>query len=849
MKDGRIVSLLPLSLSRESGRGEGVIALRLALRELRGGLSGLRLLAACLVLGVAALAGVGSLSTAITTGLADRSQAILGGDLAATLTQRRATAPERAALAGLGPVSEVVKLRAMAGKAGSDDRTLAEVKAVDAAYPLYGALRLANGAALTPGSAAIAPALADKQGLRTGDRLAIGNASFRVAGVIADEPDATGDGFGFGPRVLMRSDDLTATGLLEPGSLFRAQYRVKLPAAVAPTAAITKLRLNLPDTGWTLTDRSNGAAGTRQFIDRLGQFLTLVGLTALVVAGVGVGNGVTAYLAGKSTTIAALKAMGARSGLIFRSYLFQIGIVALGAVIVGAAIGAAVPWAIVVAAGDALPVPPALGVYPVSLLTAAAYGLLIAAAFAVAPLARARDLPAARLLRDLGEARRWPGWGAAVLIALAGAGIVGLALGRSDDPAYARVFIASALGLLGLLTLLAAGIRAAAAAAPRPRGLLTRLALGNLHRPGAQTRQLVVALGLGLTLFATLSVIETDLAGQLDRSVPAKAPSFFAIDIPTEAIGTFTTIVKRTAPDATLATVPSLRGPVTAVNGVPVAKLKIPDGAWILRGDRGLSYAAAFPPHNTLTAGKWWPANYTGPPLVSIDQDAATALGLHIGDTLTIAVLGVDITARIASFRKIDWRSFGFNFAILFAPGTLEGAPHSWMATVALPPSRERPFAAAVARELPTTSLVRVKDVIGQVASLFGQLSEAVRAAASVTVAAGIAVLIGALAASRQARIYDSVLLKVLGATRGQVLAATLIEYAGLAAVVAGLALGLGAAAGWYVTTQVLQIDWAPDWGPVVATVAVGAGVTVLLGLAGSWAALSARPNAVLRTL
>ena len=826
-----------------------MIALRLALRELRGGLSGLRLLAVCLVLGVAALAGVGSLSSAITTGLSDRGQLILGGDLAAQLTQRRATDVERAGLARLGAVSEVVKLRAMTGRAGSDDRTLAEVKAVDAAYPLYGTLRLANGAALVPGSVAVAPALADRYGLRAGDRLAIGSAIFRVSGVIADEPDATGDSFGFGPRVLMRSVDLAATGLLEPGSLFRASYRVKLSATVAPKAAAASLKRDLPGTGWTLTDRTNGAAGTRQFIERLGQFLTLVGLTALVVAGVGVGNGVTAYLGGKSTTIAALKAMGAGSRLIFASYLFQIGIVALSAVVAGAVIGAAVPWAIVLAAGDALPVPPALGVYPAPLLTAAAYGLLIAAAFAILPLARARDLPAARLLRDTVEASRWPSAGAAALIALAGAGIAGLAIGQSDDPQFAAIFIAAALGLLALLTGLAAAIRAFAAAAPRPKGVLARLALGNLHRPGALTRQLVVALGLGLTLFATLAVIETNLAGQLDNQVPARAPSFFAIDIPTGSIDAFRIIVARTAPGATLRIVPSLRGPVTAVNGVPVAKLKLPDGAWIVRGDRGLSYAAAFPEHSVLTAGAWWPADYAGPPLISIDQDAATALGLKIGDTLTVAVLGVDITARIASFRKIDWRSFGFNFAILFAPGTLEGAPHSWMATVAMRPADERGFAAAVAHDLPTTSLVRVRDVIGQVAALFGQLSAAVRAAASVTVAAGIAVLIGALAASRQARIYDAVLLKVLGATRGQIVTAALIEYALLAGIVAVLALGIGAGAGWYVVTRTLALDWAPGWETVIATVGIGALVTVVLGLAGSWTALSARPNVVLRTL
>ena len=826
------------------------VALRLALRELRGGLSGLRLLAACLVLGVAALAGVGSLSTAITTGLSDRGQLILGGDVEARTTQRRASDPERAGLAKLGAVSEVLRLRAMAGKAGSDDRVLAELKAIDARYPLYGRFTLANGAALAPGSIAVSTALAERLGAAAGDRLAVGSSSFRVAGVVADEPDKAGEGFGFGPGAVIRLDDLEATGLLAPGSLFRAHYRVKLPVSITPKAATATLRRDFPDAGWQLQDRSDSAPGVRQFIERLGQFLTLVGLTALVVAGVGVGNGVAAYLGAKSVTIATLKSMGASSALIFRSYLLQIGIVALAAVAAGLVVGAAVPWLVVRLAGDAIPVPPVLGIYPVPLLIAGAYGLLIAAAFALWPLAQATAMPAARLFRDAVEARRWPGLATVLMVAAAGMGIAGLAVSQATDRLFAGIFIAAAIGLLVLLGALAAGIRAAAAAAPRPRGTLARLALGNLHRPGAQTRQLVVALGLGLTLFATLSVIETNLSGQIDAKLPKRAPTFFVIDIPTDALAGFNTMVRTTAPGAALRTVPSLRGPVTAVNGTPVAQLKnVSEAAWILRGDRGLSYAAAFPENNVLTAGRWWPADYAGPPLVSIDQDAAAALGLKVGDSLTVSVLGVDVTARIASLRKIDWSSLGFNFAILFAPGTLEAAPHTWMATVAMAPVHERAFSAAMTRELPTASLVRVKDVLGQVGVLLGQLSAAVRAAASVTVAAGIAVLIGALAASRQARIYDAVLLKVLGATRSQILRATLIEYGLLAGIVAGLALLLGAGAGWYTVTRVLKLEWAPDWTPVVATVVVGAVVTVLLGVAGSWAALSARPNSVLRSL
>jgi len=808
----------------------------------------------CLVLGTLALAGVGSLSSAIRSGLADNGQTILGGDIEARLTQRTATAPERAALAKLGRVSEVVRLRAMAGRAGSDVRVLAELKAIDTGYPLVGSFTLANGATLARGTVAPSAALAERLGVKAGDTLGIGTATLRIAGIVAVEPDKAGEGFGFGPGLVMRLDDLTATGLLAPGSLFRAHYRVLLSTGVSPKAATAQLSAAVPDAGWQIGDRDNAAPGTRQFVDRLGQFLTLVSLTALVVAGVGVGNGVAAYLDAKSGTIATLKSVGADGGLIFRSYLLQIGVVALAAVAIGAALGAAVPFVMVAVAGDALPVPPALGIYPLPLLTAGAYGLLIALAFALWPLARARAMPAARLFRDAadsdGSGGPRPGWGTLALIALAGAAIVGLAVGQSGDRLFALGFIGGALALLVALGALAALIRFVAARAPRPKGPLSRLAIGNLHRPGALTRQLVVALGLGLTLFATLAVIEANLGAQIERSLPKRAPSFFVIDVPTEGLAQFRQLVATTAPGATLRTVPSLRGPVTAVRGVPVARLRdLPEDAWILRGDRGLSYAADFPPNNVLTAGKWWPKDYAGPPLVSIDEVAATALGLKIGDTLTMSVLGVEVTATIASFRKIDWQSLGFNFAILFAPGTLEAAPHSWMATVAMAPAQERAFQAAMTRTFPTASTVRVADVLGQVSTLLGQLSAAIRAAGSLTLAAGIAVLVGALAAGRRARTYDAVLLKVLGATRSQVARATLLEYAVLGGIVAGVAMLLGTFAGWYVVVQVFKLAWQPAWGPVVLTVLAGGVLTVLLALAGSWRALSARPNTVLRTL
>jgi putative ABC transport system permease protein len=829
------------------------LALRLALRDLRGGLAGLRLLAICLFLGVTALAGVGSLSSAIVSGLAEKGQSILGGDVQVEIAQRGATPEELQAFRLEGEVSHVSRMRAMASRLDGAETVLVELKGVDQAWPLYGDFRLQPGAlARRPAGrqVAVGPELAERLGLRVGDSLRIGAATLRIVGLIAEEPDRVGQGFALGSTALVDRAGLDATGLVQPGSLYSSAYRLKLPGGASPEAVTARLHDRFPDAGFDIDDRSNGAPGTRRFIERLGQFLTLVGLTALIVAGIGVGNGVTSYLDSKRGVIATLKLLGATSRTIFLSYLLQIGLVALAAVAAGLAVGALVPWVVTAVAGSALPVPPRLSLYPMPLAVSAAYGLLIAFVFALIPLARARTVPAASLFRGSLEPVRRPPWPLILAVAAAAGLIAALAIVTARDPGFAALFVASALGVLLLLTLLGWLIRLGAAALPRPRNPLFRLALANLHRPAAQTGRLVVALGLGLTLFTTLAVIETNLSGQIRTTIPAKAPSFFMLDIPVAEVGRFRTLAARAAPGADLVTIPSLRGAVVAVGDRRVSDMEdIPEGAWFLHGDRGLTYASAVPEGSRIVEGRWWPADYRGPPLISLDVEAARAIGLGVGDRLTVAILGREIEARIASLREINWDTMGFNFVIIFSPGTLESAPHSFMATAAMPEAQERPFARAVANAFPSVSAIRVKEVVETVAGMLGQLSVAVRAAASVAILAGIAVLIGALAASRRARVYDSVMLKLLGATRARILAAQALEFAALALVVSAVAFALGAASGWYVVVEVLELDWAPDWGIVLATLAAGAFVTLAIGLLGSLPALAARPARALRTL
>jgi putative ABC transport system permease protein len=829
------------------------LPLRLALRDLRGGLAGLRLLAVCLFLGVLALAGVGSLSSAIVASLAERGQEILGGDVQLTVSQREASAQELAAFAREGRLSHVTRMRAMAARLDGAESVLVELKGVDQAWPLYGDFRLQPGArAGRPGGGqvAVGPELAERLGVRVGDSIRIGGAELRIAGLIAQEPDRVGQGFTLGSTALVDRAGLAATGLVQPGSLYTSAYRLQLRPGSDPTAVAERLRKSFGAAGWQVQDRTNGAPGTRRFIERLGQFLTLVGLTALIVAGIGVGNGVASYLDSKRSAIATLKLLGATSRTLFLSYLFQVGLVALAATLAGLAAGALVPAAVVALAGDALPVPPRLALYWQPLLASAAYGLLIAAVFALVPIARARTVPAATLFRGDLEPSRRPGWAVALIVLAAAAAIAGLAIGTAREPAFAAGFVGSALALVLLLTLLGGLIRWIASRLPRPKHPVFRIALANLHRPGAQTGRLVVALGLGLTLFTTLAVIESNLAGQIRTTIPAKAPSFFMLDIPVEEIDRFRALAGRSAPQAELVTIPSLRGSVVALGDRRVADMTdIPPEAWFLRGDRGLTYSATLPEGSRIVEGRWWPADYSGPPLISLDVEAARAVGLKVGDSVTVSILGREIESRIASLREINWDTMGFNFVIVFAPGTLESAPHSFMATISMPEAEERPFARAVSQAFPSVSAIRVKEVVETVSGMLSQLAVAVRAAASVAIFAGIAVLVGALAASRRARTYDSVILKMLGATRPRILAAQAAEFAALALLVSLVALGLGTIAGWWVVVRIFELDWAPDWATVAGTLALGATVTLVLGLLGSLPALAARPARALRAL
>ena len=839
------------------------LAFRLARRdmraELRGGFRGFRIFLLCLMLGVGAIAGIGSLSSALLQGLANQGRELLGGDIELTLTQRAASPAEQQYLNNQGLVSEMVSLRAMAFAPRADDRTLVEVRAVDGHYPLYGKVELGGASSLASAlgqkngrwGIAVSPDLAVRLNLTLGGTLVIGEVNYDIRAFLKHTPEGGLDGLELAPPVLVAGQSLAATGLVQTGSLLRHYYRLKLPPQVSLAAVKQGLQAAFPDAGWRIRDRSNGAPGIREFVDRMGLFLTLVGLAALVVGGVGVGNAVSIHISRRIGAIATLKTLGAGGNLIFAMYMIEVLLIAALGVLAGVALGAVAPVALGGLLAAKLPVLPVIGFYPRPLLLAAAYGFLVTIVFSVWPLARIQAIPAAALYRRLvSRSTGWPRWPYIALTLVAAVLLGGVALVFSGNMRFAGGFIVAAAGSLALLTATGWLVQKAAAHAPRARSPGLRIAVANLHRPGSATRAIVLSLGLGLTLFAAIVQIEGSLSARIHDQLPAEAPAFFFIDIQKDQIAAFEKTAESLPGVTGLSATPYLRGRITEINGQPVTIAKIAaDARWAVRGDRGLTFAAALPKGNILTAGSWWPKGYAGPPEISLDAKLAEGMGLHLGDSMTINVLGLDVTARIASLRQIDWGTLGMNFAIMFDPHSLVATPHSYLAALKVPPAQEAFVHKSLGRAFPNVSAVRMRDVLAAVNSLLSEIGAAVRMTATLTILSGILVLAGAVAAGQRQRMYDAVILKILGATRGDILRFFLLEFILLGLVTAGVAMILGTLGAWLVVTEVMNMTWSFVLAPLALTTAASLILTISLGMLGSWAALSARPAAALREM
>lgn len=829
------------------------LGLRLALRELRGGISGFYIFVACIALGSTAIAAVGTLSAAIQYAISREGRVLLGGDLQASVIHRQATPEQQKIFQSLGTISTVATMRSMARLPDNSSQALVQIKAVDNAYPLFGEMQLENGKTLAdirqPNKVAVERGLLEQLGVGVGDHIQIGSETVTIAAIIAKEPDRLAAGVSLGARVMMPVETLMRTGLAQPGSLIRWRYRIR----VADGTVINKDALEpLSEEGFRIRDYTDPSPSVSSQINRLSEFLTLVGLTALLTGGIGVANAVNAFIERKRKVIAAYKALGASGGLITQSFLIQVMIVALIGIAIGLILGSMLPFIGLSFFSGALPLDLEFGLYPEPLIFATAYGLLISLIFILWPLGRTRQIRAGELMREeIERPLHFPPLAFAVGSILSAIILSLMAIFLSEHPYIASLAIGAVAGTFIVFVALGYGFQKLASVLPRPRRPELALALSSIAGPAGLTRTVTLSLGGGLTLLTAIAVTNASMTGELQTQMPDRAPSHFFLGINKSEFSRFSGLVAETAPGSELSSAPMLRGKIVSINGVPSSELKAPDEArWVLNGDRGLTFSEKLPDDSEIIEGEWWPQNYTDEPLVSFETKLGHALGLKIGDTITFNVLGRNITARLANFRTVKWQSLNINFVMIFSPNTLAAAPYNMLATLNWPssdPEGEAAVMRAVAQQFPTVTAIRVRDAIENVNAILGQIFAAIRAAGMLTLLSGVLVLAGALSTARAKRIYEAVILKVLGATRRRILLMHLAEYLILGLAIAVVAAAAGTLIAYLLLTEILDISFSAPPGALLQAAGLSTIFMVGFGIFGTARVLNMKSAPYLR--
>lgn len=838
------------------------LALSIALRELRAGAGGLVVFVLCIALGVAAVAAIGSLAAAFDKALANQGRLLIGGDLSFEVIHRQAGAEELAALNELGQVSESASFRAMA-RAEDGKSALVEVKAVDAPYPLYGEVAVlepkdAGAAWREPGVVLAQPALLNRLGVKIGDTLKIGEATVTLGGTLGEQPDRLADRLSYGPKLLMSRDTLGKTGLVQPGSLIRWTYRVKMPDDIGVdrkqlTAARKDMEKKFPQSGFSIRDWTDPAPSLRRDAERFTQFINFVGLTALLLGGIGVGNAIQSYMAKKRDVIATFKCLGATSRLVLDVYLIQAFLLALIGIVIGLVLGAFAPVVIATLYQDALPIALAVEPHPVPLIVAALAGLLTMVLFVLWPLGKASRISPAVLMRaHLTEERERSALPFAIGSAAAGLALFVLAVAASEER---LVTAAISVGILfAFVLLLGFGllVQRLAARFRRTKPPAWGLALASIGAPGSLARSIAVSLGLGLGLLIAVALIHTSLLTEIESHVEIDAPAYYFLDVEPDDLATFQATAKTIEPTAKTDDAPMLRGRIVKLNGVSVDEAEVsPDSRWVLSGDRGLTYTDSVPGASTIEEGEWWPKGYDGPPLVSFDGELAKGLGLKLGDMVTVNILGRNVEAKIASMRKIDWESLAINFVMVFSPNTLQGAPHRLVTTLELPkgtsPETEAKIIQSLAERFPLVTAIKIGDIVDAAKAMLAKLMTAIQATAGFTLLIGAAVLAGAVSAGQQRRKYLAVLYKTLGATRTRIISAELLEFGALGLATSLLAVLIATITAWALCTFAFDIAFVFDVGAALQTIGLALALVLTVGAITTWRVLSVKAAPYLR--
>lgn len=829
---------------------------RLVRADLRDGLKGFRVFVLSLALGALVISAAGAAAQAFRDGLQAQSREILGGDALIEIPQR-ALAPEAQAwLAGQGRVARTIETRSM-GQAG-EVRRLVDVRGYGEGFPLLGAVELRGGGALAPllarqpdgrVGAVVEPALLETFDLAVGDALRLGAGEVRITGVVEKEPDALGRGFALSPRVIVAETSLADLGLAGFGALYQTAYHVALLEGADLKDFRKGAEAASADFKGRIRDRDDAAPGLSGVIDQLESFLDFVGLAALLAGGIGVAGSVRGWLAAKRPAIATLKTLGASSVEIGAALLIQVALLATIASAVGAGLGALSPEIIAALAGDALPLKPAQEFYWGAALKAAGFATIGALAFSLAPIGAGRATPPSELYRGANGASRAP-LPERLLGGVLALGLAAAMAAFSASPQFTAILAAAAFGAFLLLSGLGLAIKALARRGARNARGVWRLALSGLGGPGSLAPSAAPALGLGAALLCALLQAQANLVAQVEQVAPERAPSIVFTEIPAAQAQAFDAAVFAiTGPldQERYARAPIATARVAARNGAPIDVEAVEEGErWFVEGDLGVSTLAEAPRDQKILEGRFWPANAADVGEVSIEADAARGAGFKLGDRIGFEVAGAAVEATLTSLREVDWGGFGATFAVIFSPGVIDGAVTRHVAIARLDEPEEEAVVRALAKPFPTVTILRVRDALSAAAELFRGLKLAIQAVAGVAVAAGALAVAGAVAAGARRRVYEGAVLRAMGATRGQALAAVALELALTGAAAAGVGAVLGFAAAYPLITVVFEATWSLEW--ALGLTAVGA-AALALGLAGAAAGLAALSDPPARTL
>ena len=821
------------------------VALRIALRELRGGLNSFWVYISCIALGVAAIAAAGSVTQVFTRGLDAQARTLLGGDAMLVASQRRMDSDERRFAESLGGVTEKISLNMMGAFDG--DRRQVDVIGIDDAFPLIGEIGfseirgpptnvLAQSDAVW--GIAVSASFLDAFDAEIGDRVQLGTIEAEIRARLDTLPDEIGTVGTFGPEALIDIGALEQAGRLATGQLFRARLIIAFGPDISFEAARQDFREQFPETTLELRAPADSVDGLGTLLGLLNSFLSVVGIAALIAGGVGVEQATSSFLRARTGAIAALKSLGAESATIRSAYMIQLILLAVFGASIGLLVGAATPYLLVAIAGDAIALPKALGVYPLELLRALVLGVLIAGVFALPAVGRARATRPAALFRRLEEesGTRTPAFERA-LTALCVVAVVGIMLLTSQEPILTGALLGGAVGAWLVFLALAEGVAALARRlGPSTRGAL-RLTLANMGGPGTLTRIVLPGLGLGLALMSFVATVQANLLRQISETAPSNAPSLIFSQVPADAVERFDRLLAEQGVEITDPEIyrraPFLLIRITELNGVPVADAEIADSErWVVEGETNVTYLREQPVEADLVSGAWWPEDYAGPLQVSVELDAARGLGLEVGDEIGVRVFGRPLTAEVASLRRVEWGSFsiGSNTALIFSPGVLEAANPYHVAIARTAPEQDRPIVSEIGADFPDVVVFETRPALQTAARLFGDIALAVNAAASVVTVSGGLVLLGAFMVMARRRAQEAALPKVFGSTRGDILRLYGGELAmtGLVGALAGTLIGVAGA--FPVVISVFEADWTLPWGLIAMTLT---GATLVCALGG----------------